>query len=189
MPMTTFWPSGKTVVTRLRVRCAGIDPIAAQLRVTSLFNAAHLQPAGLPPSAIICIRKLHDPLPGVLRLQQGQCVHHAPGSRLSPPRSSNWQGTQRVPRAAQCLPMPKAVIFLDRSELLACLASDWCDGSASTRWWWHSLFTGTDIAHAVLRAWLDAPEYISAALQHMTESRQAVTFVRGLEHLRRMRPG
>jgi hypothetical protein len=32
----------------------------------------------------------------------------------------------------------------------------------------------------VLRAWLDAPEYISAALQHMAESGQAVTFARAL---------
>ena len=178
--MTTFWQSGKTVVTRLRVRCSGIDPISAQLRVTSLFNAAHVHPVGLPPSAIICIRKLLDPQPGTLRLAQGS-VRPPLAWEQAVAASLNQLVRRAVRPALGAVPTDaEAVIFLDRSELLACLASDWCDGSAVAHWWWQSLFKGVGSARAVLDTWLDMPAYIPAALQHMAERGQAIPFVRML---------
>ena len=43
----------------------------------------------------------------------------------------------------------EAVIFEDAAELLACLAGEWCEGSASTHWWWRSLFKSTEITTAL----------------------------------------
>ena len=177
----TEWQSGSTLITRLRVRGSGLDPILTQLRITSLFNSARLDPSGLAPSAIVFIRKLRDPLPGALQLRQG-----------SVPPPLVWEQAvtaaldQLVRRAARpalgAVPAnAEAVIFLERSELLACLASDWCDGSAVTHWWWQSLFRQTDLTHAVVnRTWFEAPEYIPAALECLAEKRQLVPFVRVL---------
>jgi hypothetical protein len=178
--MTRVWQSGKTIVTRLRVRCSGIDPLSAQLRVTSLLDSARLHPTGLAPSAVVIIRKLRDPLPGVVQLQQGQ---------VRPPLA--WEQAvataleQLVRRAARpalaAVPAnAEAVMFADQAELLACLARDWCEGSSITRWWWQNLFKAADIAPTVLRAWLDAPEYVPAALQYMAAHGEAVQFVRML---------
>src|SRR6188508_2477464 len=124
--MTMLWPDQKTVIQRLRIKSAGLDPLATQLRMARALNTVSLQPAGLPPSAILCIHSLRDPQPGTLRLEQ---------TDLRP--SPEWEGAVRaqieqlareaarpidgaVPASAQ------AVVFRDRSELLACLAADWC---------------------------------------------------------------
>src|SRR5262249_37791714 len=74
----------------------------------------------------------------------------------------------------------EAVLFMDRSELLACLASDWQEGSALTRWWWQSLFEGADVALAVLHEWLAAPEYIPAAVARLAVKRKAAAFANAL---------
>ncbi len=178
--MNTLWPSDKTIVTRLRVKCAGVDALAAQLRVASLLNAANLRPAGIPPSAIVCIHRLRDPLPGLLQLSDS-------GSRPQ----HQWEqaviaALERMVRQAArpalgVVPAnAEAVIFSDRAELLACLASDWCAGIAVTRWWWQSLFRGVDVAPTVLAAWREAPEYIPAALQHLAETGRVAPFIRAL---------
>jgi hypothetical protein len=180
--MTTLWQNGKTVARRLRVRGSKLDPISTQLRIASLLNVADLHPVGLAPSAILCIRTLRDPLPGSLQVRQ--C-----SGNMRPPRA--WEQAviasldQSVRQAARpahgSVPATaEAVIFTDRAELLACLAIDCCEGSVSTNWWWQSLFKGVDIARTVLPAWIDAPEYIPAALQHLAARGKAVPFARSL---------
>jgi len=74
----------------------------------------------------------------------------------------------------------EAVLFADRAEVLACLASDWCEGSAHTRWWWQGLFKEMDILHTILPAWLEEPVYIPAALQLLATRGMAVLFTRSL---------
>jgi len=73
-----------------------------------------------------------------------------------------------------------AVLFIDRAEMLACLAIDWCDGTAITRWWWQSLFRATDVSSAVIRAWLTSIEYAPAAFAKLAEKRMAIPFVAAL---------
>ncbi len=179
--MLTAWTSDKTIVTRLRVRSSGLDPLTTQLRVTILLNAARLHPSGLAPSAILCIRALRDPLPGALKLQHG-------GARPPPAWEEAVEAAldelaQRAARPAQGF-VPahaEAVIFADQAELLACLASDWCAGAALAHWWWQGLLRNTDIASAVLTAWRAAHEYVPAALQQLAESGTVVSFVRRLD--------
>jgi hypothetical protein len=178
--MTALWPSDKTIVTRLRVKCAGVDALAAQLRVASLLNAANLHSAGIPPAAIVCIHRLRDPLPGLLQLRDGG---------MRPQHKWEQAVIAALERMVQQAARPalgivpanaEAVIFSDRAELLACLASDWCAGTAITRWWWQSLFRGVDVAQAVLTAWREAPEYVPAALQHLAENGKTFPFIHTL---------
>jgi hypothetical protein len=167
MEVTAGGKNEGTVVARLRVRGSGLDPIRARFRITSLLGNANAQPAALPPSAIAFVRKLRDPLPRSLRLQK---------SSLRPPPA--WQQAltkaldQLVGNAArpamEVVPASaEAVVFLDRSEVLACMASDWCEGHVIPRWWWQSLLTKGTASEVVKRLWREAPEYVPAALEHL----------------------
>ena len=75
-----------------------------------------------------------------------------------------WRGKPPVRILGPIPANAEAVIFADQAELLACLASDWCEGSITTHWWWQSLFKGADIANTILPAWLESPEYTPAVL-------------------------
>lgn len=177
--MSILGPNTQTIVTHLRVHGAGLDPLLARLRLTSLLDAAALHPAGLAPSAIVCIRALRDPLPGALQVRGGArppvAWERAVAASLDAlVRRAARPSLGAVPANAD------AVLFADRAELLACLALDWLAGQAATRWWWRSLFRGADIAKVVAPLWLDTPEYIPAALAHMAEQGSAAHFARRL---------
>ena len=169
-----------TRVARLRIRGKIASAPAAQLRVAAVLGNTDIFPFGVARSAIVFIRKLSDPLPGVLRLQRNE---------MQPPHI--WQEAltsaldQLVRNAArpalEAVPAnANAVIFLDRAELLACLASDWCEGRVITRWWWQSLLIQADVLQVVKRVWLDAPEYIPAALKYLAVKGKAIEWVRCL---------
>jgi hypothetical protein len=165
--MAYLWQKGKTVVSHLRVKGYGLDPLVTKLRVAALFRAARLEQDWLPPSAILCIRHLPDPLPGALSLG---------GDQLRP--SPAWERAFAVavrskyeravsPARGGVTAETEAVIFSDRSELLACLAQDWCEERIAAQWWWRSLLKVKDDSACVVRAWVESPEYVPAALQHL----------------------
>ncbi|MBO0791252.1 MAG: hypothetical protein J2P36_09915, partial [Ktedonobacteraceae bacterium] len=131
----------------------------------------------LAPSAILCIRALRDPLPGGLRLELSQSSFPAWEWAICAAldglaRRAAWPARGPVPANAE------AVIFADRAELLACLASDWCAGEITQHWWWSGLLRESDAGNSVLPAWLETPAYIPAALQHLSTMRKVVPFVR-----------
>ena len=170
----------KTYIRTLRAIGPVRDALALQMRLNGALSATTLRPSGLPAYAVVLIRKLCSPLPGALRAERGGA-----GPLLAWDQAITAAIERLIREASRpaCGPVPagaEAVMFLDRSELLACLASDWCDGSAIGRWWWQSLLNETDIGRAVLRVWLDAPEYIPAALQLMAGSAKATPFVQML---------
>jgi len=170
----------QTYVSRLRVRCSGIDPLAAQLRLASLFQTAQLQPAGLAPSAIVCIRRLDDPRPGTVSLADGHLS--LPPEWQQSVRASIEQLARRAPHPARELVGADApcVVFADRAELLAALAGDWCEHRTAERWWWRSLFKETIDAGALVNIWRQTPEYVPGALAHLARRQRAVPFARAL---------
>lgn len=175
--MTERGEVGRDIIGRLTLRSSSDEPLSARLRLESLLNTVHLSPAGLPPSAIICIRHLRDPKPGALSLRR---------LALGPP--SAWERalqqalrerlSQAVRSALGAVPAnAEAVLFADPAELLACLASDVSRGTATAHWWWRGLFPGADLARTVVAEWMRRPEYVPAALELGTrrgESRQVL---------------
>jgi len=168
------------VVSRLRVVSPGDDALAVQLRVSNLLGASWLEPSGLPPSAIVVIRKLVDPLPGRLPLR---------GLAGRPPLVWEQAVSAAIDRLVRRAARPalgavpadaQAVIFVDISEWLACLAADWLKGLVASRWWWRDLLRRVDPGRALLSAWLAAPESVPAALRHLADRRQVVDFARAL---------
>lgn len=167
----------ETVVNRLRLNAATSDAALARLRLASLLQDAPLHPVGLSPAAIVFIRRLYDPLPGALRLDQSG--GHLPERWDQAARESLEKLVSGAARPAlgAVSTSANAVVFLDRSELLACLATDWCQGSVTTRWWWLSLLRQASASQIVKELWRKTPEYVPAALQQLAKANSATTFV------------
>jgi hypothetical protein len=171
---------GKTYVRRLSAVSRERDALALRLRLERALAGADFHPPGLPASAILCVRRLsdrrtHEPrahAPGALAFSEWQRSVAATIERLARHAASPARG--HVPANAE------AVIFSDKAELLACLAADWCEEAAPARWWWRSLFGGLDTAAAMLSAWLDAPEYVPAALGRLNADGKLIRFARAL---------
>ncbi|HEV2880964.1 MAG TPA: hypothetical protein VGX24_06775 [Pyrinomonadaceae bacterium] len=170
----------QTYVSRLRVTRSGLDPLATRLRLASLFQTAEVQPAGLAPSAIVCIRRLDDPRPRTVLLSSGHTS--LPPEWQQSVRASIEQLVRRAPRPAREAAGEDApcVVFADRAELLAAVAGDWYEQRAVTRWWWRSLFKETPDAAALVKLWRLSPEYVPGALEHLARRQRAVPFARAL---------
>lgn len=163
--MTSALANDRTIVARLRLRGGrSVDALSTRLRLESLLGAADLRPRSLAPSAILCVRRLVDPLPGALSLRRLD---------LRPPPS--WERAiglalddlaRRAARPADGAvpPSAEAVVFADRAELLACLAADLLSGSIAQRWWWARLVDDAPSPRAVIAAFVAAPEHAPAAI-------------------------
>ncbi|WP_437576631.1 hypothetical protein [Sorangium sp. So ce887] len=170
----------RAVVRTLSVRGSGQDALTARVRAEQLLGAVDLHPPSLPPAAILCVRRLRDPRPGALTLD---------GRSPRPPRvweealsaaleavvrraARPWQGS--VGASAE------AVIFADRSELLACLAVDLVRDDLGARWWWASLVPDHRAPRSAVAAWVAAPEHVPGALHLLAERREIEPFAGAL---------
>ena len=169
-----------TRIGRARVH-GPADPTTARMQLESLLGRAELGPSGLPPAAVLCVRRVVDPLPGALMLETADArpppdwERAFVGALERALRDAARPAREAVPAAAE------AVLFADRAELLACLARDARDGTAWLRWWWRDMHVspaaGSD---PVVAAWLETPEHVPAALQLLAARREAVPFVSAL---------
>jgi len=167
--------SDSTIIRTLRIKTATSDRLAARQQTERALQAASLRPIGLPRDAILIVRQIKSSHAGTASWEQAV---NAQLDQLVRQAARPIEGM--VPAHAQ------AVIFADRSELLACLAADWCAGEVRSRWWWQSWLRGDDLTRAVIDAWLETPEYIPLALQRLVARRQVIAFVQQLnsEHTR-----
>jgi len=108
---------------------------AARNAVAHHLAAADLNPTCLPPSAILLIRSLRDPLPGRLAV-----------SRAAASVDQRWQQELRSsvaciartavrPAQGRIRGSPEAIVFADDAELLACILLDLADAGRQTPWW------------------------------------------------------
>ncbi len=165
-----------TTVEHVRLRRARVDAPVARLRLSHLLSSASLQPPAMPPSAILLVRTMDDPLPG--RIAKG----FAPGSIASVEweRAARNQLGELYRGAARPLwqtvsSSAAAVLFADFGELLACLARDLAAG-APLGWWWQSILRRISVRlpGSWVAAWMEKPLFIPAALHHLEERRKAV---------------
>ena len=150
--------------------------MAARFPIENMLNAAQIHPHGLSPQAIVIIRKLQDPRPGTLRLSK---------TEMRPPWVWEEAVTASIDRLARGAARPalghvpddaEAVLFLDRSELLTCLARDWSQGK-TVQWWWKSLFRNPVTAGVLMHELLETPEYCPAVLRILAEQGKAASVV------------
>jgi hypothetical protein len=167
-------------IGRLRLKGARGDGVGERLKLVQMLNDCRLQPRSFAASAILCIRKFNDPLPGVLNLEH---------ERSRPPPSWEHAVATSIEELARRSARPineavpageNAVLFADRAELLACLALDWLTGDIATHWWWHTLFREPS---RVAEEWIKAVEYVPPAMDLLSQRESVVAFIHALaEH-------
>lgn len=170
-------PAATTVIGRLRVRANRQDSLLTQMRIGRLLDPIELQPKQLPSSAILYIRQLRDPLPGSLKLENGDVRPQRAWQEALNATLDRLASTAVRPAREAVPPSAEAVVFIDRSELLSCLASDWCEGSMLTHWWWQSLLKQGATTQIVKELWRREPQYVPAALQQLAGKNRATDFV------------
>ena len=156
-------------------------PNAMGRLVSRLIQAATLDPPGIPPSAVLLVRRLGDPLPRTLRGDSARAT--VPPKWELALREALERECRRAARPAEG-PVPasaNAVLFIDRSELLACLARDLV-GSAGSEWWWQTLFNavGRGSLPQLVSEWLHEPHHIPGALAALIQLRTAEPVLRAL---------
>jgi hypothetical protein len=138
-----------------------------------------LHPASLPRSAILCVRTLRD---CSRQLRLGSTPEMAALNRW---RQATLAALETVAsRAAHPArdPVPataEAVLFADETEMLACLALDWCRGRFAEHWWWRSLFANTPCP-SWPAIWLRQPEFIPAAVELVAQRREIASLARNV---------
>jgi hypothetical protein len=140
-----------------------------------------LMPRGLPSTAIVWIKRLRDPRPGLLDLWSNSLASQFEWERAV--RAHLADLIERAPRTfleRNADPDSECVIFLDEADVLASLARDWCRGEIGSRWWWRTLFKSATIERReVLLMWLKAAEHIPAALERL-KADEKIEFVQKL---------
>lgn len=158
------------------------EDLSVRLRVAHMMECASFEPAGLPPSAILLVRRFPDPqprafLPQPSAIRPGLAWERAAQSRLEDlHRRAARPALGFVPAGCE------SVLFADPGEMLACLAYDWLHGNASGVWWWQLILRTlpAGLLEGWIAAWQRQPRYVPAALRILTERRAAVDVVASL---------
>src|SRR3989442_1090009 len=143
-------------IRRLRIADRSTDALALRHSVERAFGGRTLQPSGVAPHVIVCVRHLR---------------------MLTPIGATAWADTldremQRLVAGAvrpfrDAVPANASVIvFADEAELLACLARDWRRGDGGA-WWWRALCDRAISEEVVVRAFVEAPAAMPAALEQL----------------------
>ncbi len=165
-----------TTIGTLRLVAAAADPHALRMRGGTVLGTLDLQPPAMPEQSILCIRRLHDPLPGGIDLRSAAAAR--PAAWEVAMRGAVGGAMRRAARPALG-PVPassEAVLFADRAELLACAARDALRGALALHWWWTHLLGGERSHAAVVREWTRAPAYVPAAVELLVAWREIAAF-------------
>jgi hypothetical protein len=168
-----------STILRLRVfdrEGSDLDPLALRGRLESVLSDVSFEPR-LPPSAILFIRKLSDPLPGSIQLDSPHARAPHAWRHAFQRRFDQLVSSAARPAHGFVADSAESVVFYDYAELLACLTADWCSGVAMTRWWWQALLKRGDLSWLVRQFWREKIEYVPAALEHVVRKGVLVEFV------------
>ena len=153
------------------------DTLRARQRLERALAEVDWSPPGLSPHAFLFVRKLTaDGRRGIRPQSEGGAFGRSVSAALR-----GHAAAARRPWLHDDAAQADAVVFVDESELLACLWRDWARGTVPQRWWWRCVLGGQDpLAWLRLKAWPRA-EWLVPALALLAERRDAVTCVARLE--------
>jgi hypothetical protein len=171
-----MWAAGSATLEHVRLKRSPLEAPVARLRLSYLLSSVAFKPPAMPPSALLIVRSMRDPLPG--RIAREFEVAAVPSFEWESAAESQlgalYRGAAR-PARATVPPSAEAVLFGDYGELLAALALDLLKGAANS-WWWKSVLRRfpSRLPNAWADVWAEHPLYIPAALQHLEERGEAV---------------
>jgi hypothetical protein len=166
----------QTTLEHVRLRRAQVEASVARLRLSHLLAPLSLLPAAMPPSAVLLVRAMGDPLPGGITRVFGP----------DPRASTEWELAARSqlgtlyrgaarPALDGLTSSVEAVLFADDGELLAWLALDPA-AADRTSWWWKSIQRHFSLqsSGAWVEAWIEHAIYVPSALRLLHEQGRAV---------------
>lgn len=171
--MLSFNRPDQLVVRNLRTRLgpADTDAFATRMHLERLLATISPDVTGLSPTAIVCVRKISDPLPGALDAR-------AKSSRSSEKWERGLRETleRRIRGAArpafESVPADAdAVLFTDRAEMLWCLVRDGCQRAAWSQWWWPALFGGRPLETVIAAELIANPGDVPSVLARVTDAK------------------
>jgi hypothetical protein len=172
-------PGDRVSVGHLRIRSPTGDRRAAH-EVAALLGAADLRPPGFPPSAILLIRYLHDPAPGVLQTGRSAAVPAAWQQTARDRVASLYRHAAR-PAASPVEGEAEAVVFADDGELLAAYSVDVVRGTAGRHWWWSAVLgPGPHPVDRLARQLVRASSGVPAMMLRLVDNRAATEVLRAL---------
>jgi hypothetical protein len=168
-----MWAAGSATLEHVRLKRSPVEAPVARLRLSCLLSSVTLRPPSMPPSALLIVRSMKDPLPGRIATGNEFAMAATPSFEWESAARSELGALYRkagrpawgaVPHSAE------AVLFADYGELLACLALDLLKGTANS-WWWRSILRRfpSRLPGAWAEVWAEHPRYIPAALQQLEE--------------------
>lgn len=121
------------------------DTLRMRQRFEQALAAADWTPAGLPPQALLIVRRM------VVREAAARAADdRIIGMQVTQALREHSRSARRPWLDAMAINAP-AVWFGDEDELAACLVRDWLRGDVSSRWWWRTVL-GTAAPADWLRA-------------------------------------
>ena len=154
--------------------------VAFKLRVSHLVGGADLEPDGLPPAAILIVRRLADPLPRGLSAGQFPLAA-APAWERATRLTLGEIARAAVRPAREAVPTnANAVLFADQAELLTCFSRDYLRGEAASLWWWRTtlrVLSGTG-SRALFELWRQNIHYVPALVAKLAELKDAAWVLR-----------
>jgi hypothetical protein len=178
-PMERRMEIGQTLLGKVTVSTSEPDALAVRMQFERSMAPVDLHPVSLPRSAILCVRALRD---CSRRLSFRATPDFAALNRWRQTTVAALDSAARGAVRPARGPVPataEAVLFSDETELLACLALDWCRGRFAEHWWWRSLFANTPCPSWV-GVWLEKPEFIPAAVELVAEQREVESLARNV---------
>ena len=163
-----------TTIRRTTLHGSRLDRLAARRGTERLLAQLPDTVSGVGPSAVLCVRDISVRLQaksrqlrsvgGILGDEMERLAQHAARPALGP-----------VPLNAE------AVLFLDRAELLSCVARDHLRHQLAYSWWWRVLLNTSDFSRVAAQLWLNEAAHVPSALARLATNNDAVAFVRTLD--------
>jgi hypothetical protein len=170
----------ETSIGVVRIRATSGDALSDRQRVAVLLAHTSLKARALPPSSVLVVRKMRDPMPGFDWFRQQRLRVPARWEEEAARQLDGFASVAARPALSSVPATAESVLFLDRAELLACLAMDWVHRRVRTSWWWGNFIGTRDVDSFLEQEWRAAPAYIPRALEILVSRGEAASFLQGL---------
>lgn len=161
--------NGDTQIGTLKLRGLGETAHRSALfrRLSFLLNTVDFSPPGIPPSGILVVRRMQDPLPG--KVDPHGHAHRVETAWENAARRALKEKYHTASRPVNGrIPMDsEAVFFEDESQFLAVLLLDIVNGETRDRWWWKIALKQFDFHSNLVKLLCRKITVLPAAFSHL----------------------
>ena len=131
--------SHDTYFGSIRIEGPYLRDSSVQSDVSRLLGSFDTVTSFMPPSAILVVRSLTDPLPGTLLENRAAFAAHTDWKNAFHHALANRYQQAVRPEKGRIFQDSDSVVFLDEAEFIACLLLDLTESGHTPKWWWKTL--------------------------------------------------